>query len=94
MNTLKEEILQVNMENFMEMLLDMVNQNIQDGTIQFFHDKQKRKQYMTNKRPLKRVSKEFCTQKIKANKTMKGQAVTNHKRRKDKESESNIDSAA
>jgi hypothetical protein len=31
---------------------------------------------------------------MKANKTMGGQAVPNHKRRKDKESESNIDSAA
>jgi hypothetical protein len=31
---------------------------------------------------------------VKANKTMKGQAVPNHRRRKDKESESNIDSAA
>jgi hypothetical protein len=31
---------------------------------------------------------------MKANKTMRGQAVPNHRRRKDKESESNIDSAA
>jgi hypothetical protein len=31
---------------------------------------------------------------MKANKTMKGQAVPNHRRRKHKESESNIDSAA
>jgi hypothetical protein len=31
---------------------------------------------------------------MKANKVMKGQAVPNHRRRKDKESESNIDSAA
>jgi hypothetical protein len=30
---------------------------------------------------------------MKAKKTMKGQAVPNHRRRKDKESESNIDSA-
>jgi hypothetical protein len=29
-NNLKEEILQVTTENFMEMILDMVNQNIQD----------------------------------------------------------------
>jgi hypothetical protein len=29
-NTIKEEILQVITENFMEMLLDMVNQNIQE----------------------------------------------------------------
>jgi hypothetical protein len=31
---------------------------------------------------------------MKANKTMRGQAAPNHKRRKDKESESNTDSAA
>jgi hypothetical protein len=31
---------------------------------------------------------------VKANKTMKGQAITNHRRRKGKEVESNIDSAA
>jgi hypothetical protein len=28
--------------------------------------------------------KEFCTQKMKSNKTMKGQALPNHRRRKDK----------
>jgi hypothetical protein len=31
---------------------------------------------------------------VKANKTMKGQAAPNHRRRKDKESEGNIHSAA
>jgi hypothetical protein len=31
---------------------------------------------------------------MKANKTTRGQAVPNHRRRKDKESESSIDSAA
>jgi hypothetical protein len=31
---------------------------------------------------------------MKANKTMRGQAVSNHRRRKDKESESSIDLAA
>jgi hypothetical protein len=30
---------------------------------------------------------------MKANKTMRGQAVSNHRRRKDKESKSNIESA-
>jgi hypothetical protein len=30
---------------------------------------------------------------MKPNKTMRGQAVPNHRRRKDKESENNIDSA-
>jgi hypothetical protein len=46
-----------------------------DGAIKVFHDKQKLKQNMTTKPPLQRFSKEFCTQKMKANKTMKGQAV-------------------
>jgi hypothetical protein len=31
---------------------------------------------------------------VKANKTMKGQAVPNHRRRKDKKVKNNIDSAA
>jgi hypothetical protein len=31
---------------------------------------------------------------MKANKTMKGQSVPNHRRRKDKKKERNIDSAA
>jgi hypothetical protein len=63
-----------------------------DGAINVFHNKQKLKQYMTTKLPLQRFSKEFYTQKMKANKTTRGQAVSNH-RRKDKESESNTDSA-
>jgi hypothetical protein len=33
----------------------------------------------------KRFSKEFGTQKMKAKKSMRGQAVSNHRRRKDKE---------
>jgi hypothetical protein len=36
---------------------------------------------------------EFSIQKLKANKNMKGQAVPNHRRRKEKKVESNIDSA-
>jgi hypothetical protein len=37
---------------------------------------------------------EFYTQKMKINKAMKGQEVLNHRRRKDRQSESSIDSAA
>jgi hypothetical protein len=48
---------------------------------------------MTTKPPLQRVFKEFCTQKMKANTTMRGQVTPNHRRRKDKESENNINSA-
>jgi flavodoxin len=49
---------------------------------------------MTTCHHYKRFFKEFCTKKKKTNKTMKGQAVPNHMRRKDKEVESNTDSAA
>jgi gas vesicle protein len=38
-NTLKEEILQVINENFIDMLLDMVNQNIQEALKKFQEDK-------------------------------------------------------
>jgi hypothetical protein len=64
-----------------------------DGAIKVFHDKQKLKQYVTTKPPLQKFSKEFCTQKVKAYKTMKGRAVPNHRRRKGKKVESNTDSA-
>jgi hypothetical protein len=40
-NILKGEILQVITENFMEMLLDMVNQNIQEALKKFQHTKNK-----------------------------------------------------
>jgi hypothetical protein len=41
----------------------------------------------------KRSFKEFCTKKMKANKTMRGQEASNHKKRKEKQSDSNIDLA-
>jgi hypothetical protein len=40
-NILKEEILQVITENFMEMILDMVNQNVQEALKQFQDTKNK-----------------------------------------------------
>jgi hypothetical protein len=42
-NTLKEEILQVIMENFMEILLDMVNQNIQEALKKFQDNNNKKR---------------------------------------------------
>jgi hypothetical protein len=60
-----------------------------DEAIKVFNDKQK--QYMTTKSTHKRFFKEFCTQKMKANKTMKIQAVPNQRRKKGKKVESNID---
>jgi hypothetical protein len=65
-----------------------------EGEIKVFHDKQKLKQYMTTEPTLKRFFKEFCTQIMKENKTVRGQAASNHRRRKDKESEGNIYSVA
>jgi hypothetical protein len=41
-NTLKEEILQVTNENFIHMILDMVNQNVQE-TLKKFQDNKNRK---------------------------------------------------
>jgi hypothetical protein len=40
-NSLKEEILQVINENFIEMLLNMVNQNVQEALKKFQEDKNK-----------------------------------------------------
>jgi gas vesicle protein len=40
-NNMKEEILQVINENFIEMLLDMVNQNVQESLKKFQEDKNK-----------------------------------------------------
>jgi hypothetical protein len=48
---------------------------------------------MTTKPPPQKILQEFCTQKMGPNKTTRGQAIPNH-RRKNKESESNNDSAA
>jgi hypothetical protein len=53
-----------------------------ERTIKVFHDNQKLKQYMTTRPPLQQILQEFCKQKIKANKTIKGQAVQNHRKRK------------
>jgi hypothetical protein len=50
---------------------------------------------MTIKPPLQKILQGILhTEKVKANKTMKGQAIPNQRRRKGKKVESNIDSAA
>jgi tmRNA-binding protein len=46
---------------------------------------------MTNKPQQRRFWEEFCTQKMNANKTMRGWEVSNRRRRKSKYSESSID---
>jgi hypothetical protein len=48
-NFLKEEILQVIKENFIEMLLDMVNQNVQEALKKFQEDKNKEYEKHKNK---------------------------------------------
>jgi hypothetical protein len=56
-----------------------------DGAIKVFHDKQKLKQYMTTKSPLQKILQGTLhteNEKMKANKTMRGQATPNHRRRK------------
>jgi hypothetical protein len=59
-----------------------------DGAIKVFHDKQKLKQYVTTKPPLQKIL--FCTQNMKPNLTMKGQAAQNYRKRKSKKVESNL----
>jgi hypothetical protein len=49
---------------------------------------------MTTKPPLQKILQGILHTKMKANKTMREQAVPNHRRRKDKELESSTDSAA
>jgi hypothetical protein len=39
---------------------------------------------MTPSHHYRRFYNEFCTQKMKANKTMRGQEISNHRRRKGK----------
>jgi hypothetical protein len=49
---------------------------------------------MTTKPPLQKILQGILHTENESNKNMKGQAVPNHRRRKNKESESKIDSAA
>jgi hypothetical protein len=48
---------------------------------------------MTTKPPLKKILQGILHTKVKLNITMKGEAVPNHRRRKDKKVESNINLA-
>jgi hypothetical protein len=53
-----------------------------DGAIKVFQDKQKLKQYMTNKPPLQKILQGILHTKMKANKTMRGQAAPNHRKKR------------
>jgi hypothetical protein len=58
---------------------------IDGAIIKIFHNKQKLKQYYDHQAATnRRFYKEFCTQKMKVNKMMRGWEASNHKRRKDK----------
>jgi hypothetical protein len=64
-----------------------------DGIIKVFHDKQKLIQYMTTKPPLQKILQGIHHTENESKKTMKGQAVPNHRSRKGKKAESHTDSA-
>jgi hypothetical protein len=64
-----------------------------DGTIKVFHDKQKLKQYMTNKPLLQKILQGILHTENESKQTMKGQAIPNHRRRKGKKVQHNTDSA-
>jgi hypothetical protein len=55
-----------------------------DRAIKILHNKQNLKQYMTTISPLRRFYKEFCTQKMKANKTHKKKGSIKPQEKKDK----------
>jgi hypothetical protein len=63
-----------------------------DRAIKVFHDKQKLKQYTTTKPPLPKNLQGILHTESESNKTTKGQAIPN-RRRKGKKGESNIESA-
>jgi hypothetical protein len=65
-----------------------------DEAIKVFHDKQKLKQYMTTKPRLQKILQGILHTENESKNTMKVQTVPNHRKRKGKKVESNIDSAA
>jgi hypothetical protein len=65
-----------------------------NGVIQVFDDKQKLKQYMTTKPPLQKILEGILNTEIESKQNSEREAVTNHRRRKGKEVESNINLAA
>jgi hypothetical protein len=65
-----------------------------DGAIRFLHSKQKLKRYMTNKPPLEKILQGILHTENESKLKHERTGIPNHRRRKDKESESNIDSAA
>jgi hypothetical protein len=64
-----------------------------DAEIKVVHDKQKLKQYMTTKSTLQKILQGILHTEDE-NKTTKGWEVLNHRKRKDKYTESSTESAA
>jgi aspartyl/asparaginyl-tRNA synthetase len=58
-NNLKEDILQVINENFIEMILDMVNQNVQE-TLEKFQDNKNRESEKAQEEIIKKSYQEGC----------------------------------
>jgi uncharacterized protein YpuA (DUF1002 family) len=54
-NTPKEEILQVITENFMEMLLDMANKNVQDALKKFQDTQKNKKEYEKTQKQINKL---------------------------------------
>jgi hypothetical protein len=65
-----------------------------DGARKVFHNKQKLQQYMTIKSPLQKILQGILHTESEKKQTIKGQESANHRRRKIKKVERNIDSAA
>jgi hypothetical protein len=90
-----EVFLSLNKNNFNPKILYPAKLSFKiDGAIKIFHNKQKLKQYMTIKPPLQKIVHGILNTEDESKQTTRGQAIPNHKRRKDKESDSSIDSAA
>jgi hypothetical protein len=61
-----------------------------DGATNVFHDKQKLKQYVTTEPPLQKILQGILHTESETQQTMKGQAAPNHRKRKSKKVESNL----
>jgi hypothetical protein len=91
METLKtirawSEVLQaLNENNFNPRILSQAKLSFKiDGAIKVFNNKQKLQQYMTTTPSLQKILQGILHTENKANKTMRGQAVPNLRRRKEK----------
>jgi hypothetical protein len=64
-----------------------------DGAIKLFHDKQKLKQYMTTKPPLQKILQGILHTESETQHNHEKAGSTNHRKRKSKKVENNIDLA-